>query len=474
VTHPAREATHGLSQARQGGAGIPVSETEGGGEVTGRKPPLGLPGLLWGLIALAVGLHGAWPLSGGVWPGLGLVGVGSLAWLWVSTGGRGAGIGVGPLLLGALGLRLLALGAAPSLSDDVQRYVWEGEVLSAGYSPYAHAPSSPALGELRAREPDLARAVAHPEVAAAYPPTAQLTHAAVVSLMPRGRRVWGMKLVYGLADLAVLWPLLVLLRRRGRPPGEAVAWAWSPLVTLEFAGSGHLDALGILLLLGALALLGGGRPAARIRESLGIGSLALAAMTKYLPLFALPFVLRGPRPARRAVLFALVVGLLWSPILFIEGGVVPGGLADYGRSWQGGSLVFHWIDLAVRGLHMPYPQWCGRGLVGLLWGAIAVGAWRAKLPVERATGLLIGAFLVLSPTLHPWYLTWALPFAILDRCRAWLVLVALAPLLYWPLAGWHARGEWVEPAWLGLALALPFFAVLYVDRPRARDQSVAP
>src|SRR5205809_205360 len=53
-------------------------------------------------------------------------------------------------LLGfALMFRLLMLATAPTLSDDVYRYVWEGRVLAAGGSPYRYVPSAPELQALR-------------------------------------------------------------------------------------------------------------------------------------------------------------------------------------------------------------------------------------------------------------------------------------------------------------------------------------
>ena len=75
---------------------------------------------------------------------------------------------------------------------------------------------------------------------------------------------------------------------------------------------------------------------------------------------------------------------------------------------------------------------------------------------------------MLTPTLHPWYLTWVIPFLALYRSRAWVFLAAVAPLLYWPLTEWHATGEWIEPVWLWPALALPFFLLLALEVPTRR------
>ena len=64
----------------------------------------------------------------------------------------------------------------------------------------------------------------------------------------------------------------------------------------------------------------------------------------------------------------------------------------------------------------------------------------------------MGGVLLLSPTLHPWYLLWVLPFASAYLSRGWLLLAALAPLAYTGVPGdvpWGVRClEFVPP--LGL------------------------
>ncbi|MCZ6596616.1 MAG: hypothetical protein O7B99_03150, partial [Planctomycetota bacterium] len=46
---------------------------------------------------------------------------------------------------------------------------------------------------------------------------------------------------------------------------------------------------------------------------------------------------------------------------------------------------------------------------------------------------------------------------------AFALLFALAPLFYWPLAGWRADGVWTEPAWLWPVVAAAFFGALAVE-----------
>lgn len=394
------------------------------------------------------------------------------------------------IVAGAIALRLLAWTSGPRLSDDVYRYVWEGELILAGKSPYAFAPSDPDLAGERARWPALYERVNHKEVSAVYPPITQAAGAVSVliarplSIAPEVGGVFVLRVLFGACDLLVLWPLSRLLRREGLPASLSVVWAWCPFLPLEFAGSAHFDSLGVLLLMCALVLAtrsmpkAGGQGSTPRRPWIGFGVLSAAVLVKYLPILALPALLRGERwrsSLRRAGLVAAACGLSFVPFLFMSGAErgLFRGLSQYGLRWESTSLVFRWLDQASRSIlvrcpDLYDPQWMPRCIAALLWFAAGLRAWMSSRDPIRATGSFIGAFLVLSPALHPWYLAWMLPFVALRSSGAWLWLFAAAPLMYWPLDGWRERGVWVEPVWLWPVIALPFFALLareaFLDR----------
>ena len=419
--------------------------------------------------------------------------VGSAAWVAAAVRlarrpavepGRGA---VWWTIAGAVLLRGVVLAGDPALSDDVHRYAWEGGLVLEGVSPYAHAPSSPELAEFRERWPDRYAALNNADVSAAYPPLTQAACAAAVALAGGPEHaVLALRVLFTAADLLILVPLVVLLRRRGADPRLALVWGWSPLVALEFAGSGHFDSLGILLLLAALVAFE--RPVrARAREALGaLGALALAGavVTKLLPVAAVPFVARDR--GARAVAVAALAAAAFVPILFLEGGFagLGAGLGEYGLRWEASSLVYRFVEplaasvtelFGAAGSGWSDPRRVARALIGAVWLAVVGASALRRVEPIAGTGAAIGLFLVLSPTLHPWYLTWVVPFVALDpsaRARApWLVLVALAPLAYWPLEGWIAEGVWEEPPWLWPVLALPFFALWARARLPRRGES---
>ena len=124
----------------------------------------------------------------------------------------------------ALVLRLLALPMAPSLSNDILRYVWDGRVVLSGANPYRLAPEADELAPLR---DTLWQEMDHKEVPTVYPPLA-LGVFAVAATTPVP--LLALRVLLMLADLGLCALLLVLARELGR---VAVA---HHLVRLEPAG----------------------------------------------------------------------------------------------------------------------------------------------------------------------------------------------------------------------------------------------
>jgi hypothetical protein len=234
------------------------------------------------------------------------------------------------------------------------------------------------------------------------------------------------------AVLADCGAAALLARRRG-----AAGWAWAllPLPAVEAAANGHLEALGALLV--ALAL-GGSRAAA-----LGGALLKL-----------LPAVMLLREPPRRLAGWVLLGGLAFVPL------AGPGLLRGFG------TYEAHW---SFNGSAWPLFAWAlGDGLLArrllLGLGAVVVTAavWRERQPA-RLLLLTCAAFVLLSPTVHPWYTLWPLVPALWLRARAFVVLAVLAPLSYVVLATETMHGGWHESAWTRWAIWTPVYGVLAAD-----------
>ena len=73
---------------------------------------------------------------------------------------------------------------------------------------------------------------------------------------------------------------------------------------------------------------------------------------------------------------------------------------------------------------------------------------------------MLGAHLLLSPTVHPWYLLWVLPFLALRANLAWMAFSWLVLLAYHVLGDYRATGVWQESGWIRLVEYSPVYLLL--------------
>ncbi len=351
----------------------------------------------------------------------------------------------------AVASRVLLLPLGPSLSGDLYRYVWEGRVWLAGGDPYRQAPLSPALASLR--DARIYPFVNHPELATIYPPLAQAGFALVAAIRPT---VAAFKAWVVLHDLALVAALMAWSSRSRGSAAWALAYAWNPLVLVEYSGSGHNDPTSTLGLVLALAWCDR-RPVASAL------ALSWGALTKLAPLVALPFLLgRWTWRARLVALGLLVPGLAW---FALETRASFSGLRVYWSVWRNNELVFHLVERALGSF--TFARVVTLGAVALL---VAWMAWRRR-PPAAATRTALGAALVTGPVVHPWYAGWVLAFEPLAISPAWIALSALMVLNYGWLAT-PAEGRAFHPplAWRWIEYGTPALlgiAALAWRRPRA-------
>lgn len=347
------------------------------------------------------------------------------------------------VLVWALTFRLPFVFSQPVLSDDVWRYLWDGRVALSGVNPYSFAPDDPELATLR---DDAWTRVNHRSIPTVYPPFAQGLFRTAVA---HGGLVAWKLLVVGF-DLCTIAALVTGLGKRAGAPALVLLYAWNPLVIIEFSWSGHVDAAAVAISTWAVV-------ASRKRYDLGAVALAsIAAAIKLFPALLLPALLRRTRSAAAWTIPVAIAVAGAAP--YLSSGIPAwfAGLRTYAERWEFNGLPY----VVLRAL--------GEGPVAarLVLGAvvssmiITAACRRADLPDFAV--LAFSACVSLSPTVHPWYVTWSLPAAILsDRPPRFTATVAtLAVLLsYRVLVTREATGDWAIPeGWLlvewGLVIAV--------------------
>lgn len=351
------------------------------------------------------------------------------------------------LWAGAILFRVALWATEPTLSDDVYRYLWDGHVFTSGFNPYHYTVNA---AELDAISIPLRGLVNNPTLGTPYLPATQILFALVAIVAPAD--ALSMQVLMTGFDLTSGLLIVWLLGALGLPRHRAMLYLWNPLVIVEVAHGAHLDAFMVVLGLGALATVGTGRMSrpnepGRSRRILGpfwhrsdpafwIWSpllLAAATLTRAIPALLIVVLWWRWRAAQRALfigatvlpvmLFALGAGLgLGGPS---TGTGVFGSARVYAERWEFNSLSFDVVRRLLDALGSSDPGASARQVLGLVMLVVVGGLWvsvgrrsRGRLTLDTGDvavmAFVVGAYVVLTTTFHPWYL---------------LLLLALIPLV---------------------------------------------
>ncbi len=363
--------------------------------------------------------------------------------------------------IGAIALRLVTFAYTPG--DDFWRYLWEGRIQIAGWNPYEHAVNAAALEHLRDPVWELVRL---PNWAAIYPPGAELLFAWLAGW---GESPWIFRGFFFGCEMLTLFLLIRINTGSGRY--RASAWyAWNPAVAALLIGGAHFDGAMILALVAAMWALHRADPLRR--GSFATSWLVLAAVLlgvaislKMVPVVLLPLWALTLRKKAWVLGVAVAIPLLLS---FCFGGpwTVLASLVRFTRDTQFNGL-FWWLP------ELFFPKLYSNQIYhGFLLAVVAALSWVFRGDWRRGSLWILGAVLVLSSVLHPWYVIWILPLAAWRKVHGWTILSlsVLGALLVWDASPWWP--EWQVTAPLRALIVVPpllWVAVEYWQRSRARE-----
>ncbi len=339
--------------------------------------------------------------------------------------------------------RLTLLGSFPVFSDDVFRYLWEGKVQLHGINPYIVAPADTVTLPYRDVYFDL---VNHKTIPTIYPPLSELFFRVCMAVF---YNLYFFKAALILLDTGTLCFLHSILNTRGMRPYFLLIWAWHPLVIIEIAGSGHQDVIGIFFLTGSLYFLQ--------RKHLMKSALMLIGsfLSKLFPLMLFPLMLRK-QTRWPYLLLPLLAVLFYLPFLSTDTHLFT-GLSVYTRTWEANASVFFVLKWLLGDLQL------AKLGVGLIFLAIYIHTYRSVAEFENASFIVLGSFLILTPTLHPWYILWIIPFLVLRLNRAWLYLTMASTAYYHVLIDYFGKDLWQEQMLIKGLIYIPFFVFLTIS-----------
>ena len=337
----------------------------------------------------------------------------------------------------ALAFRIPAAVAPVGVDSDMVRYLWDGRVQRLGYNPYRVLPSDPALAHTHRNG---SQAMPSRNDRTPYPPAAQFFFRLVVSISDS---TLGMKLALVLCDLLtalVLWRWLVHMQQS---EWLVLTYAWNPLVVLEIAHSGHIDALGALWITAAAFWL------TRRRTLLATLAFVLAVATKFLPIVLAP-LFAGRIRRQDVVAGVLLLVALYVP--YSSGSDIPlGAVPNVIEYVRFNDPVFKLVRAFT------FPKFAAGFALAV---GLSAGIWARWTLSERdpaAWAWPMGLTIACAPVIYPWYVLYLTPF---------LFSAATIPLMVWTISilgvyeVWRRSrlgARWVTPGWV---MALEFGAVI--------------
>jgi len=338
--------------------------------------------------------------------------------------------------------RIFALNYIPS--DDLARYLWEGKVLSEGYSPYSYPPESEEL--VQYRDDEIYPKINHKERPAIYPPLALYIFAIISAFT---KNLDAVRIIILLLELQTIIIMLAWLADLKLSRERALIYALNPLVIIGIAGHGHMDPMQLFLLILALFLYSKGR------RGFCFAFIALAGMIKFLALAALPFFI-----TRKTVKYLPVVVILiaacYIPIFFLKGDFAFGNLGVFLGKYEFYSMTFAPLRQL---LETQGAIWISAMVIFLS----GVGLWLTRTNPVQSIGPFFLIITLMSTTVHYWYLVPVLAFAVVWP-RRYLIALSILFLPYFDVFGlFVAENAWRGALWRQVATYVPFILIFWIE-----------
>ena len=339
-----------------------------------------------------------------------------------------------------MAIRLICWQVPPAFSDDLLRYRWEGRLQAHGGNPYSVRPVD---------RPDLLRAednrLPGRDFKAVYGPLLLWTEH--LAYQVSGENLLALRWPYALADLA----LLLLLAWRFRL--GFLTYAWCPLPAFEFWSGGHNDSLCLLALALALWAFRAGRPRAAWI------ALGCAILTKWWPVLLIPLLAGRERRNWRDLCWIALPALPFLPLYW------PRAIAENAQfasgflgGWRNNDSLFGGL-LWLTGGDLYRAKYLAFALLAAWIAWLTFRPWTAT---HKALAAVAG-LLTLSANVHPWYVTWLLPFLVETPRMFGFVWLVLVPVTYETVIVWNSVGMWdgirpsrwlvYAPVWLAIVLS---------------------
>ena len=340
--------------------------------------------------------------------------------------------------------------AIPNLSDDFYRFIWDGRLLVAGINPFSHLPSyyMEAENAIPGLTNELYTHLNSPGYFTIYPPVNQFIFwlSALISTDHIVGSVLIMRVFILIAEFGNIWLLPKVLEQYNLPKKAASLYLLNPLVIIEGVGNLHFEVMMFFFIILALWWL------KKDKLILSALAIALAVATKLIPLMFMPFLPKPINLKRTAIYYAstgIALLILFLPLLsteLIEG--LQSSLSLYYQKFEfNASIYFLLREQGFQEFGYNRIAFIGKDLVKwTFWLIIILAFWplgkKPKLPTLFMFAL--GIYLLLSTTVHPWYIITLVGLSVFTNYRSPVLWSATTFMTY---IGYSASG-YDLPTWV--------------------------
>ncbi|MDQ3394166.1 MAG: hypothetical protein M3512_08655 [Bacteroidota bacterium] len=335
--------------------------------------------------------------------------------------------------------------AIPNLSDDFYRFIWDGRLILNEVHPFSFVPHY--LISLKANlagiTEELYAQLNSPHYFTIYPPVCQaiFTIAAVISPNSMEGAVISMRVFIIAAEIGSLIMIIKTLKLLGKSIKKVIFYALNPLVILELTGNLHFEAIMIFFLITSFYFFHKGNLIA------SAGFFSLAVCTKLIPLIFLPLIIKRVGIKKAIAYFALVGALCYLMFLpFLSPDFLKGFSSSflyYFSRFEFNASIYYLIREAGKlFFDVNVIVVAGAFLALAVMVLIFIYAKKEKIDdhniFESCMWVLL-IFLMLTTTLHPWYIIPLLSLSIFTKYRfsiLWTFFIFLTYLNYTSV-GYH-------------------------------------
>ncbi|SNQ43443.1 polyprenol phosphomannose-dependent alpha 1,6 mannosyltransferase MptB [Cellulophaga lytica] len=346
------------------------------------------------------------------------------------------------LLTAGILFRLVFLCVEPMLSQDFNRFIWDGELVLQGLNPYLQTPDTIVeLGKISINN------AAHlyasmGEISAKnfsnYPPLNQLIFA--LAAFFSGKSMVGgiitMRIIILLADIGVVYFGRKLLTHLNLSSHLVFWYFLNPLVVIELTGNLHFEGVMLFFFIWSMYLL------SQKKYLLAAPILALSIAVKLVPLMFLPLFIRH-LGIKKAVPFYVIIGTTILVLLFpfyssefINNYATTIGL--WFNNFEFNASIYNiikkvaeangsrdWETIKAFGKISPYVTIA----MVLLFSFLRNNKTITNLFTSMLWVLTIYYFI--STTIHPWYIIFLVLLSIFTKFRYAILWSAAVFLSYW-------------------------------------------